>query len=126
MAPSEIVPSLSVVPIMGCNPDGSCGPFLGTAAFVGENSMLITCEHVLAQWNGRYAFSAHEDKPRLYEAEPIARNAACDLACMRAKNYQPPFGFPLAEDDDVMLNQLVCAFEYGTTLTAGKHILLFA
>ena len=47
---------------------------------------------------------------------------ASDLACLRVETYRPPYAFPLADDDEIILNQLVCAFEYGTTEVAGGHI----
>ena len=80
--PQEIVPSLCVVPIVGLNDDGGCGPFLGTGFFAGERKRLVTCDHVLAKWDGAYGISAHEDAPRLYRSSPILRKAGVDLACL--------------------------------------------
>jgi len=122
MSGIEIVPSLCAVPIVGLNPDGGCGPFLGTGAFVGDKKLLVTCEHVLAQWKGRYGISAHEDEPRIYQAIPLHRDTNTDLACLNVNEYVSPYSFPLAEDNEIILNQLVCAFEYGTTDTVAGHI----
>ncbi len=120
--PQEIVPSLCVVPVVGLHDDGGCGPFLGTGSFVGDQKVLITCEHVLAQWQGAYGISAQEDELRLYPAEPLIREPASDLACLRVSTYEPPYSFPLADDEEIILNEFVCAFEYGTTEVAGGHI----
>ena len=122
MSDIEIVPSLCVVPIVGLHPDGGCGPFLGTGSFVGEEKVLVTCEHVLSQWDGLYGISAHEDQPQIYVANTLHRNSNIDLACLKVEGYEPPYSFPLAEDEEIILNQHVCAFEYGTTETIAGHI----
>lgn len=119
---NEIIPSLCIVPVIGMHPDGGCGPFLGTGSFVGEQRRLITCEHVLAQWDGNYGISTHEDNPQLYPAMPIRRDTETDLACLEVKGYEPPNFIPLEHDDEIILNQLICSFEYGTTVVAGNHI----
>lgn len=118
----KIIPSLCVVPIVGLHSDGSCGPFLGTGAFVGKNKYLVSCDHVLAEWDGSYGISAHEDKIRLYKANPIARDSNSDLACLSIEEYVPPFSFPMANDAEITPNQIICVFEYGTTEVAGTHI----
>ena len=74
--PSEIVPSLCVVPVVGIHDDGSNGPFLGTGVFVGDEKTLITRDHVTAPWDGQYGISDHEDKPRLYDAEVKVKDTA--------------------------------------------------
>jgi hypothetical protein len=120
--PQEIVPSLCVVPIVGLNDDGGCGPFLGTGFFAGERKRLVTCDHVLAKWDGAYGISAHEDAPRLYPSSPILRKSGVDLACLEVEEYAPEYAFPLEVDAAIILNQLVCCFEYGTTDVAGRRI----
>ena len=120
--PQEIVPSLCVVPIVGLYNDGGCGPFLGTGFFAGEQRLLVTCDHVLAGWDGAYEISAHEDVPRLYRSNPVLRNTEVDLACLKVEEYEPEYAFPLEVDTEITLNQLVCCYEYGTTDVAGGHI----
>ena len=44
------------------------------------------------------------------------------MACLKVPDYDPPYSFPLAEASEVILNEFVCAFEYGTTDVAGGHI----
>ena len=117
----EIVPALSIVPLVGIHDDGGCGPFLGTGFFVGEPPVLVTCEHVLSSWNGQYGFSAHEDQPGLYSATPIRRDPNVDIAILEATDYSPPKTL-LLEEESPTLNNLVNCFEYGTTLVAGSNI----
>ena len=122
MSNTEIIPSLCIVPIVGLNPDRGCGPFLGTGVFVGDNKLLVTCEHVLEAWDGSYGISSHEDTPALYQTSVLHRNVDTDLACLQVEGYEAPYSLPLAEDDEIILNQLVCSFEYGTTDTVGNQI----
>lgn len=122
MKSDEIVPSLFVVPIVGLNDNRDCGPFLGTGVFVGELKHLITCNHVLDKWKGKYGMTAHEDNPKFYEAEVLVRDMNSDLACLKVNEYTPPHSCPLADDNDIILNDFVCCFEYGTTIVAGNKI----
>jgi Trypsin-like peptidase domain len=117
-----IHPSSFVIPVVALNDDGSCGRFLGTGVFVTPAKLLVTCEHVLQQWEGQFA-GIIEDRPdQLFPLEVISRNVPCDLALLQLKEYVPDHSLPLANDDDIILNKHVMCFEYGTTITAGNHI----
>lgn len=118
----EIAPSLCAVPILGLHDDGGCGPFLGTGFFVGEQKRLVTCDHVLSGWDGDYGISAHEDIPCLYRATSLVRSEDMDLAVLDVEEYEPQYSFPLEDDKNIVLNQLVSCFEYGTTDVGGGHI----
>lgn len=114
-------PSDFVVPIVGMNEDGSCGPFLGSGVFATENAFLVTCDHVLEPWKGKYAVSIQELN-HLFVAEPLVRDEKHDLAVLIVPKYRPPHCVPLEEDSEITLNKIVICYEYGTTVTAGKHI----
>ena len=58
----------------------------------------------------------------LANPELILMDEEIDLAFLKVKDYDPPYSFPLAEDHDITINQLVCAFEYSTTEIAGRKI----
>jgi hypothetical protein len=114
-------PSDFVVPLVGLHEDGGCGPFLGTAVFVGEKAILVTCDHVLNGWKGFYGV-AIEAENRLAKGKVLLREPKVDLALLEVADYRPPHTLPLQEDKDITLNNLVLAFEYGTTITAGQRI----
>ncbi len=118
----NIIPSLSVVPIVVRYKSGKYGKFLGTGSFVSDKKILITCEHVIASWNEDYAIMPHVEPPRLYRAVPILRDEEVDLACLKVEGYDPPYSFPLAEDSNITINQLVCAFEYSPFEQVGTYI----
>ena len=114
-------PSDFVVPIVGLNDDGSCGPFLGSGVFVEEQSVLVTCDHVLANWDKNYAI-AIEAEEKLISAVVLKRDSKTDLALLKVDEYKPPHCLPLEDDKNITLNNLIICFEYGTTLTTGKKI----
>lgn len=114
-------PSDFVVPIVGMNEDGSCGPFLGSGVFATESAFLVTCDHVLEPWKGKYAVAIQELN-RLFVAELLVRDEKHDLAALRVPEYRPPHCVPLEKDSEISLNKIVICYEYGTTVTAGKQI----
>jgi hypothetical protein len=114
-------PSDFVVPIVGVKDGDSCGPFLGTGVFVCPDAYLITCEHVLSQWKGRYGIVV-ERESQLFPVEVLVRSDELDLAVLNTKVYRPPHLLPLEENREITLNQMVMCFEYGTTVVAGNHI----
>lgn len=103
------------------NEDDSCGPFLGTGAFVDGRQLLVTCDHVLNSWNGGYGV-AIEAQQRIAKATLLKRDPDTDLALLRTDDYQPPYSLPFEEDGNIILNNIVICFEYGTTISAGKKI----
>ena len=121
MADITHIPSEFILPIVGQNEDESCGPFLGTGVFVGEAPYLVTCNHVLDQWDKEYAI-AIEQEDRLAIATVLNRDADTDLAILNIDGYNPPHSLPFEEDKNIMPNDIVMCFEYGTTITAGYNI----
>jgi S1-C subfamily serine protease len=104
------------------NEDGSCGPFLGTGFFAGKESLLVTCSHLISEKKARYAILSRDYPGRLFPAKPQLVDRDTDLACLAVDGYRAPHVLPLAADEDIALNEIVCCFEYGTTVTAGTHI----
>ena len=114
-------PSDFVVPVVRLHEDGGCGPFLGTGVFVGEEAILVTCDHVLTGQEGDYGIVTVAEE-QLIRANVIRREPNTDLALLAVPDYSPPHTVPMAEDEDMILNDIVICFEYGTTITAGTHI----
>lgn len=115
------VPSDFVVPILGYHEDGVAGPFIGTGSFVEPRPFLLTCDHVLDGWSGRYGVVVEKEN-QLFEATVIERSKDTDLALLEVRGYRPPHYLSLESDNNLILNDLVTCFEYGTTMTAGHHI----
>jgi hypothetical protein len=114
-------PSDFVVPIVGLNDDSSCDPFLGSGVFVGEQMILVTCNHVLESWDKNYAIVI-EAEEKLVSAEILKKDPKTDLALLKVGEYNPPHSLPLEDDENITLNNFVICFEYGTTITAGDKI----
>ena len=109
------------MPIVGLNEDKSCGPFLGSGVFVGEVPFLVTCDHVLNDLDKEYGVAIESEK-RLATATVLTRDAGIDLAILNIDDYNPPHSLPFEEDENIILNNIVMCFEYGTTVTAGNNI----
>lgn len=121
MRNTHFTPSDFVLPVVGLNPDGTCGPFLGTGVFVETKGLFITCDHVLALWEGPFGV-AIESQQRLATARLVNRDADHDLAALRIDDYQSPHAVPFRDENRIILNEFVMCFEYGTTRTAKNHI----
>jgi hypothetical protein len=118
----SLVPEKFVVPIVVMNEDRSCGPFQGTGFFAENKSLLVTCAHVIGNDQGSYAICSRDHPDQLFRTKPLLVDRASDLACLTVDGYEAPHILPLASDEDIALNEIVCCFEYGTTVTAGTHI----
>ena len=110
-----------IVPLGGVHEDGGCGPFLGTGVFVGKKAILVTCDHVLVEWEGQYGI-AIEAEEQLLQANVIIREPNTDLALLEVSDFCPPHTLPIEDDENLTLDDLVICFEYGTTVTAGQLI----
>lgn len=114
-------PSDFVMPIVGLNKDKSCGPFLGSGVFVGDAPHLVTCDHILNDWDKEYGI-AIESGQRIATASVLARDPDTDLAILNIDDYKPTHSLPFEEEENIILNNIVMCFEYGTTITAGNKI----
>ena len=117
-----LMPENFVVPIVMMNEDQSCGPFQGTGFFAENKSLLVTRAHVIGNDQGSYAIRSRDHPDQLFRAKPLLIDRTADLACLAVDGYEAPHILPLASDEDIALNEIVCCFEYGTTVTAGTHI----
>lgn len=122
MPEPDLVPDQCIVPLVVLNEDGSCGRFLGTAFFVNDPPVLITCAHVLGNDSMGVAVACRDHPGRLFPANRERIDVKSDLACLRVRDYEPLRFLALAKNENLMLNHQVCCFEYSTTVVAGDRI----
>jgi hypothetical protein len=120
----QIQPRDVVVPIFGLDESGRARAFAGTGSVVGDGSILLTANHVVAGFNGPLGILPMNslDRPP-FPITLIGRDTAHDLALLRITEYRPPRPLVL-EFDDFTDNTTLMTFEYGTTRIEGGRILL--
>jgi hypothetical protein len=107
----------------------------GTGSIIGDGSILLTADHVVAGCSGQLFITTVPDHLReveidaknpnpLWPLEVAERDKRHDLALLRINSYRPNnplkvwFDFPVHENWDVL------TFEYGTTREEGGRIRL--
>jgi S1-C subfamily serine protease len=113
-----------VVPLLAVDESMRIQAFLGTAAFVGQQPLLVTAEHVVSKWNGPFAIVVLPDLGRLRTANLVTKDREVDLAVLQVPGYAPERAFDLAEDDEVKVNQFVTCLEYSMTRVVAEAIKL--
>ena len=86
---------------------------------MGQRPLLATAEHVIRDYDGPLGITPFPHI-RLYTANIVARHVDTDLALLEVADYSPPRALQLADDSEIVNNQLVTCFEYGTTRRLGK------
>jgi hypothetical protein len=115
----KMKPSKAIVPVVGIDETDPCGKyaFLGTGAFVGQQPLLVTRDHVVENWNKSFAIAILPDRVPLgtcdiHQAKLVARNPNADLALLEVPGYSPQEVLQLAEDGEISMNIPVACFEY--------------
>lgn len=117
-------PAETIVPVLGLSTDGKVERFLGTGAFVGDGSLLVTADHVIRDWRGTLAMVLMRDLTRWMRLDVVGRDPSHDLALLRVTGYTAPRPLALAFDMPIHTNFELMTFEYGTTVVAGGRIVL--
>lgn len=112
-----------IVPIYAIGQKGEVVQFLGTGSFIGGPPLLITADHVIRDWQGRFGISIVSNLQKVYVANVVARDSFHDLALLEVFEFKPSAVLELAPKI-AHQNQLLCTFEYGTTRTQGNQILI--
>jgi len=123
----KVEPHKIVLPLIGYKqPKESTPVFLGTGFFV-ENapnsSLLVTVNHVVEDWNGNVGILVYPDSI-ICAAELIAQYPEVDLALLDVPEYCPDKPLKVAQDDELLINQLVNCYEYSGSWffkEAGAH-----
>jgi S1-C subfamily serine protease len=109
-------PAKTIVPVVGLDETLT---FLGTGAFVGQQTLLVTCDHVVENWNKPFAIAilpeGHPGTCDIYQAKLVARNPNADLALLEVTGYSPKKVLELAQDDEIRSNHPIVCLEYSTT-----------
>jgi hypothetical protein len=123
-------PSKAIVPVVGVDETDPLGKyaFLGTGAFVGQQPLLVTCDHVVENWNKSFAIAILPDRVPLgtcdiHQAKLVARNPRADLALLEVPGYSPEEVLQLAEDHEISMNVPVICFDYSQvgTIQVGEE-----
>ena len=123
-------PSKAIVPVVGVGETDPLGKyaFLGTGAFVGQQPLLVTCDHVIENWNKSFAIAILPDRVPLgtcdiHQAKLVARNPNADLALLEVPGYSPEEALQLAEDSEISMNIPVVCLEYSqiSTIQVGEE-----
>ena len=116
-------PQKLIVPIFACSEVGKIERFLGTGVFVGQPPLLVTADHVVRDWGGRYAvIISTPSTHRLKHTELMLRKPEMDLAALEVSDYPLETGLQLGEDDEIVQNQIVACFEYSATRYVGDEL----
>ena len=119
----RINPSDFVVPLFGFSNTEKQWLFLGTGVFCERPSILVTADHVIGNMYDQIKIQV-SDSNTFYRASSVRRKPSVDLALLEIENYAPRRSCQLAEDEDIIFNKLIFTYEYGTTLTLGKQIIV--
>jgi S1-C subfamily serine protease len=100
---SQFNPNDTIVPIFGVSAGADdIGAFLGTGSFVGGRARLLTADHVIRDWPGRFAVTTLADLSKVYIATVLERDPSHDLALLSVEGYRPPR--PLVADFDAPMH----------------------
>jgi Trypsin-like peptidase domain len=131
----ELNPQEVIVPVLGRDSPDANLRFLGTGSIVGDGSILLTADHVVAGCPGQHFITTvpghlveveldAKDPNPLWPIEVAERDGRHDLALLRINGYRSNnpltlwFEFPLHENWDVL------TYEYSTTREEQGHIRL--
>lgn len=126
--PAPFNPRQSIVAVIGRNEAGYDRQFLGTGSLIGDGTILLTADHVLANWPvGRYSIYVNDverDITGTFAAEVLERDPQHDLALLRVEGYQTPFPLTLHFDGQWAYNDQMITFEYSTTRVTGNNVVM--
>jgi len=114
-------PTQAIVPLFSLNGSGLPSAFLGTGFFVGEESALVTANHVIKD-KGPIGIIVLPDLKNVHKATILKADQEADLVILQVNDYKPIIRFSLFPDDDILFNQLCTCCEYGTTIAMGTEI----
>lgn len=83
-----IDPSALIVPLLGMR-NGTPAAFLGTASVIGPQGLLLTADHVIADWDHDFGIVTMGDLNRVHQAQILERDQPHDLALLRTPTYGP-------------------------------------
>lgn len=109
-----------VVPLFGKNKGSKEWAFLGTGVFCVKPHILVTADHVISKCNDRIGIQKLGDNSDFHDASIIERKPEADLALLKVKDYTPSISCRLASDEEIVFNQIIFSYEYGTTRSVGK------
>lgn len=116
-------PAATIVPLLALDESTGVPHFLGTAAFVGAQPMLVTAEHVVRDWSGPFGITTVGntvgDTNPIIPASLVVKNPSVDLALLEVPDYRCEKPLQLAADGEITANHIVACFEYSTTETRG-------
>jgi hypothetical protein len=118
-------PRVSVVPIFGRNEThapAEVGAFLGTGSLIGDGSILLTADHVIAGWSGKLVIAVVPNISNLHPLTVIERDTAHDLALLKVEGYRSPRPLVPRFDQSIPPNWTASTFEFGTTRSLGRAI----
>ena len=116
-------PSECIVPIFAISEAGEVVQFLGSGSFVEETDLLLTADHVVRDWQGPFMIARWVDLDKRYSATIVHRDAAHDLALLRVDGFCCPTPIKVPQKgEEFHQNNFVMAYDYGTTITAGRQI----
>ena len=116
-------PVETVVPIVALDEFNAVKDFLGTGTFVGQPPILVTAEHVVHDWGGRFGVAPWSAK-RIMRADLLVKKREMDLALLEVPGYVCNEPFELAQDNEIAFTQPVVCFEYGTTKIISEKVRL--
>src|ERR1700676_3358058 len=115
MARDELHPHEVIVPVLGRDSSDANLRLLGTGSIVGDGSVLLTADHVVAACPGQLFITTVLDPTTHWPIEVAERDDRHDLAVLRINGHRPNrpltplFEFPFHENWDIL------TFEYSTT-----------
>jgi len=112
-----------IVPIFAIRGNNEISQFLGTGSFIGAPPLLLTAQHVIADWPEKLAISTVKDLNKLYFVTVVMTDKDHDLALLSVDGYSPSSSLQLAENL-IPQNQLLANFEYGTTRSESGKIII--
>jgi hypothetical protein len=122
----KIDPSEIVVPIFGIDESSNAilgkYVFLGTGFFIDNPSFLVTADHVVRDWKQSLGITILSNPERIISAKIVKRDHKTDLALLEVSEYHSENALQLADDDEIIQNQLIYCMEYSTTWAQNKEI----
>lgn len=126
-AVERIRPQESIVAVFAADDEYRIRHFLGTGFIFGNEPLLATADHVVRGWEGpiRVAIPVLSKTRWVFTATPLALDREADLALFRVPDYPTRSSIQLAEDHEILNNQIVTCLEYSTFQPQGvKYDLL--
>lgn len=110
MNPSEVI-----VPLIALDANRNFSHFLGSSAFVGQQSYLVTADHVIGEHRDNFAVQIPGHAPDLAIAHLVRRDLDRDIAVFEVPGYSPDEPLEMASDDEIAHNKTIVCFEYSHT-----------